>query len=597
MEPMKRKYADYKGVDYSSDNVLLSRSPSATNVWKKYDTGRIGTRPGMTLLGEFGLQIYGVHFFDITTGGSVATQVIVHAGTKLYKWDNYPTAPVMSGEKATVTELFTGMNLKESQSFVINNILFIKDGINYLEYDGTTVSAVVGTIPITANNRTPAGVSYDSDGNPTTDLYQEVNLLQPKRINKFVGDGVSTTYYLDTTDLDASSIFTVTAEIDGITKVEGIDFTVDRTLGTITPTLPENFPKPATDGVANIVVTFSKTISGYADRINKCTLATQFDNRIFFSGNIDYPNTVFHTELNDARYIRDNAYYQEGLDFTPVRDMIAGDDVLWVLKEPNQSNKTIFYHTPTLDYNYGKIYPSKGASISTGCVGRGINFSDDIVFFSDRGMEAINGAINSEKLLAHRSSNIDKGILAETNYDDMKLAEYNGYLLCLVNEHIYLADSRQIFTNELTGELEYEWYYWELPNDIIYMKEIKGTLFLGNAAGKLYSLSGTTDNTVAIVSKWTTPKDNFGSSTVLKTTNKRGGIAEVGIITNGTITIKTKTDNNSWEKLGTYNVDKGYIVYKIKEKKWKEIQLEFSSSNFELFSCTLEAFGGSYIKR
>lgn len=597
MQQIPRKYAEFKGIDLSSDNLLLSRSPNAVNVWKKYDTGRIGTRPGMTLLGEFGLRVYGVHFFDITTGGSVATQVIVHAGTKLYKWDNYPTAPVMSGEEATVTELFTGMNLKESESFVINNILFIKDGLNYLEYNGTEISAVVGTIPITSNNRTPAGMSYDSSGNPTSELYQEVNLLQPKRINKFVGDGVSTNYYLDTQNLDASSIFVITVEIDGITKIEGIDLEVNRTLGIVIPTLPETFPKPATDGVANITITFSKTVSGYADRINKCNLATMFDNRVFFSGNIDYPSTVFHTELTDARYIRDNAYYQEGLDYTPVRDMIAGDDVLWVLKEPNQSNKTIFYHTPTLDYNYGKIYPSKESNISTGCIGRGINFSDDIVFFSDRGMEAINGAINSEKLLAHRSSNIDKGILAETNYKDMKLAEYQGYLLCLVNKRIYLADSRQLFTNDLTGELEYEWYYWELPNNITYMKEIKGILFLGNADGKTFKLDGTSDNGVEIMSKWTTPKDNFGSGTVLKTTNKRGGIADVGVVEDGTITVKAKIDNGSWEAIGNYNVDKGYIVYNIKKKKWKQIQLEFSSSNFELFSCTLEAFTGSYIKR
>ena len=288
-----------------------------------------------------------------------------------------------------------------------------------------------------------------------------------------------------------------------------------------------------------------------------------FDSRVFFSGNQDYPNTVFHSELNDPRYIRDNAYYMEGLDLSPVKEMIAGNDVLWVLKEPNQANTTVFYHTPTIDYTYGKIYPSKSANIATGCDGRGINFSDDIVFFSNRGMEAINGEINSEKLLAHRSSNIDKGLLAESNYDDMKLVEYKGYLMCLLNSHLYLADSRQIFTNELTGEIEYEWYYWEFPNSINFIKEIKGKLFLGNASGSLYELSGTTDNDVEIVSKWTSPKDNFGSDTVLKTTNKRGGVADG----TGTITVKVKTDNGSWETIGTYTATNNYIVYNIKKKK------------------------------
>ena len=121
--------------------------------------------------------------------------------------------------------------------------LFIKDGINYLEYDGETVSNVVGTIPITSNNRTPAGISYDGDGNPTSELYQEVNLLQPLRRNAFVGDGVSTTYYLDTTDLDVKSIYTLRGTIDGVAIIEDVDFTVDRAKGTITPNNPAIFFK------------------------------------------------------------------------------------------------------------------------------------------------------------------------------------------------------------------------------------------------------------------------------------------------------------------------------------------------------------------
>ena len=43
---------------------------------------------------------------------------------------------------------------------------------------------------------------------------------------------------------------------------------------------------------------------------------------------------------------------------------------------------------------------------------------------------------------------------------------------------------------------------------------------------------------------------------------------------------------------------KGYAPYRIKDKKFKEIQLKFSSDKpFGLFSATLQGFVAGYIKR
>lgn len=82
-----RTYSDFKGVDFSNSDVSLYRSPDSVNMWKNYDNGEgIETRPGMELLGEFDNQINGIHFYRISN----TLQVIVHAGTKLYKWNNYP---------------------------------------------------------------------------------------------------------------------------------------------------------------------------------------------------------------------------------------------------------------------------------------------------------------------------------------------------------------------------------------------------------------------------------------------------------------------------------------------------------------------------
>lgn len=56
-----RKYSNFRGVDFSNNEVASSRSPLALNMWKNYkDSECIETRPGMELLGEFGNKIFGL---------------------------------------------------------------------------------------------------------------------------------------------------------------------------------------------------------------------------------------------------------------------------------------------------------------------------------------------------------------------------------------------------------------------------------------------------------------------------------------------------------------------------------------------------------
>ena len=272
-----------------------------------------------------------------------------------------------------------------------------------------------------------------------------------------------------------------------------------------------------------------------------------------------------------------------------VKAMIPGNNALWVLKEPSQGNTAIFYHNPTIDSEYGKVYPSTHSNISTGCVATGINFNDDIIFFSDRGMEGINGDITTEQVVAHRSSLVDSKLLKESNYKNMILQEWEGYLLVIIGNKVYLADSNAMFTNDTHNE--YEWFYWELSKSITYATVDEGILYLGTSNG-IYTLTKT--NT-SINSHWTTCEDNFKNPNMRKTTNKKGCVVDMD---GEKITISAKIDDGNFEEIGTYENTKGYIVSRIKKKKWKDIQLKFSSNkHFALRSCTLESFVGSYVKR
>ena len=577
---MTRKYTNFKGVDFSGGILPYYRSPDALNMWIDYkEDDCMQTRPGMRLLSQFENEIFGLFFYQIKD----TMQVLVHSGTKLLKWNNYPNTPI------NTTEIYSGLNPKQSRSFIFDNIFFFMDGINYLEYDGETMKKVEGTIPITSYYKNPDGsTSIDSDTD--TDLvYQPVNVLTPLRKNMFIADGKSTDYQLDTQELDSANYFLMEAYINNVQLTENIGFTVDREKGTVTF-------KEAPKKESEVIVIFSKTAANYRERILNCELSCEFDNRIFFSGNKNFPNAVFHCELNDPRYVRDTAYYECGLDFALVKAIIPGSNRLWVIKEINQNSSSVYYMTPTLDSTYGKLYPSVNGSLSLGCISTGTNFNDDVVYFSNRGLESINDTIYSEQNISHRSSNIDRKLLNEENYSKVKLVEYKDYLLCLVNSHVYLADSRKKFQSQ-NGNIEYEWFYWELLYNITFIKEFRQNLFLGNEDGQLFILEGTNDNGKDIWSYWTTKKDDFDYPSYTKTTNKRGNTANVKKMNNNEIHIDTIVDGVLKEK-NIFSDEKGCIAYRIKDKKFKEIQIKFSSNKpFGLFSCTLQGFVAGYIKR
>lgn len=579
-----RVYGGFRGADFRGEEINLVRSPDCLNVYKDYKkTESIRTRPSLKEKYKFDKKVYGMFFYNGKT--------FVHSGSTLY----------IINEDGTKETLKEGINEAKSDAFVYNGIWYFKDGKNYLQYSYDTeegkykIKDVEPYIPTTSINRAPKG--------PGTD-HEDLNLLTGWRINTFVATGNHKQFHLDSQDNDAISlkpdgsgndIYDLNDEKYPIVTVNSEVISKDKyyyspSKGLITFKEDYKPPAPETAGQANMTVKFCKTVDGYADRIQKCTILQVFDNRVFFSGNKDFPNTVWHCSLNDPSYCSDTDYYNEGLDNAAVKGLVAGNNALWVFREPSLANTTIFYHTPTIDSEYGKIYPNTHSSVAIGCTGRAINFNDDIVFFSGRGMEGISGDITTEQVVAHRSSLIDRKLVSEgaSAYGNMLLEEWEGYLLVFIGNRVYLADSRSLFTYE--NHVEYEWFYWELEKEITCTRVHNGVLYLGTDDG-IYTLNGN-DN---VHSYWVTPKDKFDFPNKLKTTNKRGCTVEA----EGDITVFVKTEDGAeFEEIGSYKEVKDYFVSRIKKKKFKDIQLKFESDTFfSLETATLECFIGGYIKR
>lgn len=597
-ELVPRIYSNFRGVDFRGEEINLVRSPDSLNVWKdRRHTESIRTRPAMELVGAFTEAVYGVFFYKAND----TDIMLIHSGTQLFR--------VVNGEKSV---LYTGLNTAKSDSFIYNNFWYFKDGKNYLQYDGKTIKPVEAYVPTTSIGRKPSGGGT---------VHEDVNLLTGRRINTFLGEGAgasstSVSYYLDAKNIDT--------DFEPIVKVNGVVLKptfeeywytdedtgedVYRTIDRYTVNYSGGYiqfggywraegkwisfapPKPSTEGQDNVSIEFRKTVDGYNDRIHKCTLLQVFDNRVFFSGNKDFPNMLWHCSLNDPTYCSDLDYYNEGLDTATIKGMVAGNNALWVFKEPSQANTSIFYHTPTNDLDYGKIYPNTHSSIAIGCIGKAINFNDDIVFFSNRGMEGISGDITTEQVVAHRSSLVDRKLIAESNYADMVLEEWEGYLVIFIDNKVYLADSRATYTNE--NHIEYEFFHWQLDKDVLSAKVHNGILYVGTSDG-VYSF---TDTESDVESWWTTPLDKFKYPHRQKTTNKKGCVVEA---TGSEIELSVKTNNdNDWQSVGVFENVTDAFTCKIKKKKFKDIKLKFySKKRFSLESATLECFVGGYLKR
>ena len=555
-EIVSRIYSNFRGVDFRGEEINLVRSPDSLNVWKDYkETESIRTRPGMSLRQAFSEAVYGVFFYK--------GYMLVHSGTMLYK---------VSGGSASV--LYTGLNAAASDSFVYEDIWYFKDGKHYLQYDGTTIKEVEGYVPTTSIARKPGGGGT---------VYEDVNMLTGKRINTFLADGGSFDFFLDAKDIDTD--YAPIVKVNDAVVSSG--YTVDYAAGKISFTKAPDAPK--TDGQDNVSIEFRKTVEKYRESILNCKLLQVFDNRVFFSGNPNYPNVVWHSSLDDPTYVSDLDYYREGMDAAQVKGMVAGNNALWVFREPSDANTNVFYHTPAIDDEYGKIYPSVHSSVTTGCVGKAINFNDDIVFFSERGMEGISGDVTTEQVVAHRSSLVDRKMIAEPNYKNMVLAEWEGYLFVFIDNHAYLADSRAVFTNE--DHTEYEWWYWSLPESVTSAKVHDGILYVGTENG-VYTF---TDFEADIESYWTTPLDKFKYPHRQKTTNKKSCTVEAE---GKEISVYAKTNRDAdFELLDTFTDVTDAFCCRIKKKKFKDLQLKFySPKRFSLESATIEVFVGGYLK-
>lgn len=380
--------------------------------------------------------------------------------------------------------LFSGMNTHKSKFFEFNNKTYIIDGLNYLVYDGKTVSRVSDNAYIPT---TYIGITVSEEVVSKSVEYEQRNIMTPLFNNAFIADGLATKYKLYENELeDIVSVKVYDVEL------EKEDYSIDLTEGSVTflvaPEKPEDKGFPA--GYSGVVITASKnvkftsinnknvsvfdaigeqskTVVNAVDMINKCSLCATFDGRIFLTGNKDFHNLIFYCSRNNTGYTDPSYwgilnYVQDGVGTAPITGIMPVSDTLMVLKSDTKQDGTVYFHTGTnTDVDIQpRVYPYVQGVSGIGCLGACCNFLDDPVFISRLGVKGISQLkIASERTNEHRSKLIDTK-LCNLPLNTASLEEWGGYLCILIDGKMFIGDSRQRYTDE-TGALQYEWYYIE----------------------------------------------------------------------------------------------------------------------------------------
>ena len=476
----------FGGADFRTHptKVSLSRSPDLQNLICDQNDFLV-KRTGWKTQQNYNAPLFGL--FPLPDGSGLA----VHAGTKLY-------ARPATGTQA---ELCTDMNEAFSQSFVMNGVLYLLDGQTYRAVRknsaGTAWEAVkvqdVAYVPTTTISAQPTGGGTS---------YEAVNLPTPKRINTFIGNGSATQFQVDAKNLDDTE---VTAAVNGASVTVS---SVNRTTGLITlASAPAN-----ANGLANVSITFSKTVTGYADKINQCRFAGLYggknDTRAFVAGNPDEPDCDWQSGLYDPTYFPDTGYTRMGTDASAIVGYLKQYESQLVIKSGGAQEATSYLRSYLMADDGTALYPLKQGAQGAGATApRSFATLGDLpLFLSARGVQGAFGtAVAEQRTIRSVSDAIVPKLETEAGLENACAAVFEGKYYLAVNGHMYIADST---LTEENGDPA--WFYWtEVPAQCLAV--LDGRLWFGTADGRLCRFARADedgaycDDDAAIDAYWRTP--------------------------------------------------------------------------------------------
>lgn len=468
----------FLGIDYSNDagNCDARQSPDAPNMIRDVP-GKVRKCMGYQRMAAYEGAINGVHTLR-TTGG---TRMVLHAGTTLY-------------DKESGAVVYEGMADARSRSVQLQDAVWMLDGKELVKVwaeDGTLKAAPASTaayVPTLTISKEPGGGGQ---------AYEDLNLLQPKFTELFFGDGQSTEYHLSFTGLDSAEAEVAVMDTDTAqwhTLTAGTDYTVDAENGVVRFTTA---PAAGVGGEDNVSITAAKTFGGYASRIGKCDICTLYGvsgmpDRMFVSGNPDYPNRDWYSAQNDPSYWPDTGYSILGGERSAVMGYAIVNNQLAVYKDQSEPERAVILRSGTLTEDGDPAFVLTGALAGPGVISKGTcaYLETEPLALTGQGVYALTTSdVTGERYSQNRSFYADGGLLALDNLADAQAVVYNSmYWLCNGAE-AYMLDGLQSMTDKAkpySTRLYAAFHRTNLPARTVWTEQNGTELWFGSTEGVVY---------------------------------------------------------------------------------------------------------------
>jgi hypothetical protein len=521
------------------------QSPDMLNMW--YNNRVLSKRWGqeaVALKNEAGAAvtlgtIYGIS--ELFEGHRV-----IHAGTKLYRWDE---------ENDTAADL--GVTVDDTEGFFceFNGRLYHNDGMELREISAAyTVSTVTAYKPVVYINCSP---SFDAN-TPNEDF----NLIGAGFTVRYNGDGTATDYTLPVKGLDATA---VTVVADNAALTEGVHFTVSRALGTVNfaaGTTAHGAPLTGTD---NVEITAYKTVAGTKSRILNCRFAIAFGGestgivggtRAFAMGNPNEPRTYWYCDLGSAQgygftYWPDTQYEELVQNNESITAAAKQGGELIIFKE-----RSIFAISYSFD-GETVYYPVREFNSSVGCdIPKSVQLIDNCLVFAntrDGVMRIVSTENSSEDKVKPISGNINgvplrPGLLQENNLAAAVSIDYDRkYWLC-VGGKVYIWDYEMTpYWNYTDYEQAQRRMAWFLLNNIPAAHWCGGQTLYYGAGNRLVRFKKDNNDFAdfgrAIEAYWVSKAMDFGLPDYYKTVQEV--VISVKADTNTTIVLSVSSNKKA----------------------------------------------------
>ncbi len=545
-------YGKFKGTDVS--NVPLFVAGDRASYSMNMIAGEAGLpekRMGYKTLFNLNGRINGIHQFN-KNGEKI---FVVHCGETFYKV--LPDTP-----QSTPVLLYSGVNNDKSTSYSYpyegEILLFIMTGENIYFYDGEEVHPISDRVepPLVHAENGLYEVSVDLPANmlsPTvreewfveTDHIKKIKLTQPVDLNYPID--IQMNIYHEGYDYDIMTTIT--------------DFTFDELTGSLV--FNEDLYTFCPVEQRNTFVTYHvKDIS--PDYILKSRhfafYGPEGENRLFVTGNADYPACDWMSLENNPFYFENNSTVIFGDQNNPIVGYSKIGDDLMIIKGDTLVDTSVYLRTysqksdGSVDF---EVTPGVSGSGAISPYAFGI-LQDEPLFLSNNGVLAVSTrSVTAERPFQNRSFYLDRLLLAEENLKEAHSAVWKSFYLLAVGEHVYVWDSRQKSDGSFQlSEFIYEGYIWDNIN-ARYLLVTDGELYFGTEDGRVAKFSDDSlgeekymDDDAPISAVWQTKDDDDDLPVKLKTLQKKGGILHIEALKKTSAIVEASTDGDGYDEIG-----------------------------------------------